>query len=205
MPGTATLLVFAAATALLVVIPGPNQIYITARSVSQGRSAGIASALGVETGTLVHVAAAAVGLSALIASSAAAFDAVRYAGAAYLVFLGVRALRSGDEAASAPAGAPLRRAFAEGVMVNVLNPKVALFFLAFLPQFVDPARGSVAAQTLVLGAVLFGIALAMDLLYAVAASGLGARLRSRRRLNRITGGVYLVLGAAAALSGGRRG
>ena len=120
MPDAATLLVFAAAATLIVLIPGPNHVYIAARSVSQGRSAGIASALGVETGTLVHIAAAAFGLSALIASSATAFDAVRYAGAAYLLFLGIRALRSGKhgDATAEPVQATRGRAFAEGVVVN---------------------------------------------------------------------------------------
>jgi threonine/homoserine/homoserine lactone efflux protein len=211
MPELSTLLLFAAASIVLIAIPGPNHIYIVARSVSQGRGAGLASALGVETGTLVHVGAAAAGLSAVIASSATAFNVVRYLGAAYLVFLGIRALlrRDGDEAPEAVQAAPLRRTFAEGVMVNVLNPKVALFFLAFLPQFIDPERGPVAVQTLVLGAVIFVLALASDLIYALAASALGSRLRRRAGFNRVqrrvTGGVYVALGAVAALSGGRRG
>jgi threonine/homoserine/homoserine lactone efflux protein len=210
MPETTTLLLFAAAAAALIAIPGPNAIYIAARSLSQGRTAGLASALGVETGTLIHVAAAAAGLSALVASSAAAFDTIRYLGAAYLVFLGLRALRSrGAHAAAVEAEPqPLRRAFAEGVLVNVLNPKVALFFLAFLPQFTDPDRGPVATQTLVLGAVMFAIALAADLLYALAADAVGTRLRRRagaaRRQAQVTGGIYLALGAVAAFAGGSR-
>ena len=210
MPEITTLLLFAAASFALVVIPGPNQVYIVTRSLAQGRGAGLASALGVEVGTLVHVAAAAAGLSALIASSATAFDAVRYAGAAYLIFLGARALlRRGDDAEqAAPAPAPLRRTFAEGVVVNVLNPKVALFFLAFLPQFVDISQGAVALQTLVLGVVIFGVALCTDVAYALGASALGSRLRRRsgfhRAQHRISGGVYIALGAAAALSGSRK-
>jgi threonine/homoserine/homoserine lactone efflux protein len=205
MPDAATLLVFAAAATLIVLIPGPNHIYIAARSVSQGRGAGIASALGVETGTLVHIAAAAFGLSALIASSAAAFDVVRYAGAAYLVFLGVRALlRNGGHEAGTQDEATRSRAFAEGVVVNLLNPKVALFFLAFLPQFIDPANGSIVLQTLVLGLTMFAIGLAIDLLYALIAGALGGRLRQRAVLDRVSGGIYIALGAVAALSGGRR-
>ena len=211
MPELSTLLVFAAAAIVLIAIPGPNHIYIVARSISQGRGAGLASALGVETGTLVHVGAAAAGLSALIASSATAFNVVRYVGAAYLVYLGLRAL-----VRRAPVGveveiesAPHLRTFAEGVMVNVLNPKVALFFLAFLPQFIDPERGPVAVQTLVLGAVILVLALTADIVYALAASALGTRLRRRtgfgRMQQRLTGGVYVALGAVAALSGGRRG
>jgi threonine/homoserine/homoserine lactone efflux protein len=211
MPEPGTLLVFAVAALALIAIPGPNHLYIAARSLSQGRGAGLASAFGVEAGTLVHVGAAAAGLSAVIASSATAFNVVRYAGAAYLVYLGVRALvrRDEHETHAAGGGASLRRAFAEGVMVNVLNPKVALFFLAFVPQFVDPQRGPVATQMLVLGAVIFVLALTSDVVYAVAAGTLGSRLRGRagfaRRGRQVTGGVYLALGAAAALSGGRRG
>jgi threonine/homoserine/homoserine lactone efflux protein len=211
MPELGTLLVFAVAASALIAIPGPNHLYIAARGVSQGRGAALASALGVETGTLVHVGAAAAGVSAVIASSATAFNVVRYLGAAYLVYLGLRTLRRRDDhdAAVGAGATSLRRAFAEGVMVNVLNPKVALFFLAFVPQFVDPERGPVATQMLVLGAVIFVMALASDLIYALAAGALGRRLRARagfaRRQRRFTGGVYLALGAAAALSGGRRG
>jgi threonine/homoserine/homoserine lactone efflux protein len=209
MPELTTLLLFAATTVALVAIPGPNSLYIAARSASQGRQAGVASALGVEAGTLVHVTAAAVGVSALIASSAAAFATLKWLGVAYLLFLGVRTLtrrhHPADEADVAPA--PLRRAFAEGAFVNVLNPKVALFFLAFLPQFVDADRGATATQTLALGLVFFAIALCMDLLFVVGASALGDRLRGRagfaRRERHVTGAIYLLLGGAAALAGGR--
>ena len=208
MPETTTLLLFAAAAVALVAIPGPNLIYIATRSLSQGPRAGLASALGVEAGTLVHVTAAAVGLSALIASSATAFTVVKYLGAAYLLYLGVRALMS-RQAAELPAdavAAPLGRAFAQGMLVNVLNPKVALFFLAFLPQFIDPARGDTGGQTLVLGAVFFAIALVMDLLYVVAAGALGRWLKGRggfaRRQHQLTGAVYITLGGLAALGGG---
>ena len=206
MPEPATLLLFAAATVLLVVVPGPNLVYIVTRGASQGRRVGLASAMGIETGTLIHIAAAALGLSALLASSAAAFEIVRYGGAAYLLYLGVRTLRARDEGgptavASQPA---LGRVYAEGVLVNVLNPKVALFFLAFLPQFVDPSAGGATGQVLVLGAVFFAIALVLDLLYAQAASLLGARLGSRPTLvRRTSGGIYIAL-AVAALAGGRR-
>jgi threonine/homoserine/homoserine lactone efflux protein len=143
MPAPATLLVFALAAGVLVAIPGPNHIYIVTRSIAQGRTVGLASALGVETGTLVHISAATVGLSALIASSAMAFDTLRYAGAVYLGYLGIRALLRDERldvegpAAERPS---LRRAYLDGILVNVLNPKVALFFLAFLPQFVDQSR-----------------------------------------------------------------
>jgi threonine/homoserine/homoserine lactone efflux protein len=208
MPESETLALFALAAITLIAIPGPNAIYIAARSLSQGRAAGVASALGVEAGTLLHVAAAAAGLSALIASSAFAFDAIRYLGVAYLLYLGARALRGARDRRTLEAErSSLPRAFSEGLLVNLLNPKVALFFLAFLPQFTDPADGSVAVQTLVLGVVFFAIALAMDLMYALAASAVGARLPwggdAARRRERVTGVIYLALGGVAAAAGGR--
>ena len=213
MPSTGTLLAFSFAAFVLIAIPGPNLIYIVARGVEQGRSAAVVSALGVETGTLVHVAAAAVGLSALLASSDIAFDIVRYLGAAYLLYLGVRTLRRRDgptadpdvDAASAPR---LRHAYRQAVLVNVFNPKVALFFLAFLPQFIDPARGAAWGQILVLGVVFLLLGLCVDIACASAAGAIGHWLRQRPRALRwqryTSGGVYLALGAAAALTGSRR-
>ncbi len=204
MPEPTSLLVFCAAALVLIVVPGPNIAYLATRTIAQGRASGVASALGVETGTLIHVAVAAVGLSALLASSATAFTLLRFAGAAYLVVLGVRALLVGDGAvpvSDAPA-VTLRRAYAQAVLVQVLNPKVALFFLAFLPQFVDPERGPVSAQILVLGVLLGAIGLVVDLLYVLAADAAGRRLQARpalaRRQRTFTGVVYLVLGALAA-------
>jgi threonine/homoserine/homoserine lactone efflux protein len=207
MPDWSTLLVFALASLALVAIPGPNVIYIATRSLGQGRRVGVASALGVETGALVHIAAATAGLSALIRSSPLAFDVVKYMGAAYLVGLGIRALVRGKaldlEGETTPE--PLHRAYAQGIFVNILNPKVALFFVAFLPQFVDPARGTVALQILVLGLVFLAIAVVLDLGWALAAGTLGAWLRARPRVadrqRFLTGGVYLALGASAALTG----
>jgi threonine/homoserine/homoserine lactone efflux protein len=159
--------------------------------------------LGVETGTIIHVAAAAFGLSALLASSAVAFEVVKYAGVAYLVYLGVRALRAGGapETRAAPAG--MRRTVAEGVLVNVLNPKVSLFFLAFLPQFVDSERGAAATQILVLGAVFIAVATALDLLFVLGAGLLRNRLGGGGG-RRFAGGVYLALAALAAGTGGKR-
>ena len=210
MPAPATLLVFALAAGVLVAIPGPNHIYIVTRSIAQGRRIGLASAFGVETGTLVHISAATVGLSALIASSAVAFDTLRYAGAAYLAYLGVRALLRDDaiELDGGPAPPSARRAYLDGVLVNVLNPKVALFFLAFLPQFVDPARGATSTQILVLGLVVFTIATTSDVVYALAAGALGGWLRSRPAFVRVqrhlTGCIYLGLAAAATFVPGER-
>jgi threonine/homoserine/homoserine lactone efflux protein len=211
MPEPETLLLFSLAALALVAVPGPNLVYIATCSLSEGRRAGVASALGVETGTLVHTTAAAVGLSALVASSGTAFEVVRYAGAAYLVFLGVRTLLRREEHRFDPAATAsprLRRAYVEGVLVNVLNPKVALFFLAFLPQFVDPARGSAAEQILILGLILCALGCMVDMAYAFAAGALGGWLQRRpgfaRRQAYFTGSVYLALGVAAALTGGGR-
>jgi len=143
MPEPSTLAVFVLAAVALLVTPGPAVLYIVARSVEQGRWAGLVSALGVHVGTLVHVAAAALGLSALLVSSALAFDIVKYLGALYLMYLGIRRLLTSDAAAAASAAAPrsLRRLFAQGIVVNILNPKTALFFLAFLPQFTTRGAG----------------------------------------------------------------
>ena len=202
-----TLALFAAAALGLVLIPGPNVVYITTRSVSEGRRAGVASALGVETGTLVHIGVAAAGLSALIAASAAAFAVVKYAGAAYLIYLGLRTLLSRDSGAGGPAELPrgLRRAYLEGLVVNVFNPKVILFFLALLPQFVDRTAGAVPAQVTLLGLVLFFLGVLSDLTYALGAGSIGAWLRSRpafaRRQRYVTGAIYLALGVVAALAG----
>jgi threonine/homoserine/homoserine lactone efflux protein len=203
MPDLATLLLFAGSVATLVLIPGPNLMYIVTRSVEAGRKAGLASVLGVETGTMIHVAAAAFGLSALLASSAVAFEIVKYVGVAYLVYLGIRALRGGKapEAQVTPAG--MRRTVAEGMLVNVLNPKVSLFFLAFLPQFVDPEKGSAATQILVLGLVFIAIAATLDLLFVLGANLVGKRIGGGGS-HRFAGGVYLALAALAAATGGRR-
>jgi threonine/homoserine/homoserine lactone efflux protein len=204
VPDRSTFLVFAVASLALVVAPGPNLVYIVTRSVSQGRRAGLVSAVGVEAGTLVHITAAAVGLSQLVATSALAFSVVKYAGAAYLLYLGLRALRrrEGLDLSAAARSLRLPRVFRDGIIVNVLNPKVALFFLAFLPQFIDPARGASATQILALGVVFFGIALTMDVLYAIVAGALRGWLRRRpaylRRQRFVVGGVYLALGVSAA-------
>jgi threonine/homoserine/homoserine lactone efflux protein len=199
-------LLFLLAAATLVAIPGPNHLYIAARGVADGRRAGLASALGVETGTLVHVAAAAAGLSALVAASATAFGVLRYAGAAYLIYLAIRTLRGRDAPdGPVPAPKPLRRVYLDGVVINVFNPKVVLFFLAFLPQFVDQDAGAVPAQIAVMGLVTCAIGLISDVLYALAGGAIGGWMRDRpilrRRQRYATGAIYLGLGTVAALAG----
>ncbi|GIH68862.1 LysE family translocator [Sphaerimonospora thailandensis] len=205
MPTPATLALFAAATLALLVVPGPAVVYIVTRSVAQGRTAGLVSVLGVHAGSLVHVGAAALGISALLAASATAFTIVKYLGAAYLVCLGVRKLiRRSEDDSPEVAAASRSRLFGEGFVVNVLNPKTAIFFLAFLPQFADPARGPVAAQIVLLGVIWIVLGMASDGTYAVLASALAGRLRSsvraRRRLDVGSGVVYLGLGAVAAFA-----
>jgi threonine/homoserine/homoserine lactone efflux protein len=210
MPDATTFALFAVACLAFLAIPGPSVFYIVTRSLVQGRRAGVTSMLGVQAGGLVHVVAAAFGVSALIASSAAAFTVVKYAGAAYLVLLGVRKLLGGggdgDELEPAPrTPASGKHLFAHGVIVNVLNPKTALFFLAFLPQFVDPGAGPVAPQMLVLGTMLVCLGVLSDGTYALLAAGAGNRVRgaaaTRRRLERLSGGVFVSLGVVAALAG----
>jgi threonine/homoserine/homoserine lactone efflux protein len=209
-PDPSTLAVFSAAALLLLVIPGPAVLYIVAQSVSRGRVAGLVSMLGIQVGGLVHVVAAAAGLSALVVHSAVAFSAVKYAGAAYLVFLGVRRLLGRDEEAQAgiPRERRLRALFANGIVVNVFNPKTALFFFAFLPQFVDVSRGDVAFQIVVLGLVFIGLAVISDGMYALAAGSAAGWLKARRGFARsqrlVTGTVLVGLGLATAFSGANR-
>jgi threonine/homoserine/homoserine lactone efflux protein len=200
-PDSTALWLFCLAALALLAVPGPAVLYIVVQSAEQGRRVGLASVAGIHLGTLVHVAAATIGLSALIVASAVAFSAVKYAGAAYLVYLGVRKLLERPRRARIERERePLRRAFARGAVVNVLNPKTALFFLAFLPQFVDRDRGGVWSQVLVLGLVFVGLGLVSDSLYALGAGAIGRLLRRRgRALQYGSGIVYIGLGAAAAL------
>ncbi|HEX4819815.1 MAG TPA: LysE family translocator [Acidimicrobiales bacterium] len=180
MPTPSTLAVFAAAALTLLVIPGPSVLYVVTRSVEQGRRAGLVSVLGLHTGTLVHIAAAATGLSALLLTSATLFDVVKLAGAAYLVALGVsRLVRRVAPTERVVERASLRRVYGQGFVVNLLNPKTALFFVAFFPQFVTEGRGPVAAQILVLGLVFVVLGLCSDSLYALVAGTVGGRLRMR--------------------------
>jgi threonine/homoserine/homoserine lactone efflux protein len=201
-PDSSSLGIFAVAALALLAIPGPAVLYVVVQSAEQGRRAGLASVAGIHLGTLVHVVGATVGLSALIVASAVAFSVVKYAGAAYLVYLGVRKLLERDgRVVFERRTESLRRAFARGVVVNVLNPKTALFFLAFLPQFIDADRGAVWSQALALGLVFVGLGLVSDSLYALAAGSAAGILRRRRRVMRYGSGlVYIGLGATAALA-----
>jgi threonine/homoserine/homoserine lactone efflux protein len=201
MPDFSTLAVFCVATLGLLLVPGPAVLYIVTRSVSQGRSAGLISVLGVHTGSVVHVAAAALGISALLAASATAFTMVKYVGVAYLLWLGVRKLmrrKEVEETIELPVQSK-RRLFWEGFVVNVLNPKTAIFFLAFLPQFADPALGPVGPQILLLGLLWMGLGMSTDGTYAMLASALAGRVRksarARRRMDVSSGVVYLGLAA----------
>jgi threonine/homoserine/homoserine lactone efflux protein len=209
LPPIAGLGLFVVAALLLLITPGPAVLYIVTRSMDQGRRAGLVSVLGVHAGTLVHIAAAAAGLSAVLMASATAFSIVKYLGAAYLVYLGVRRLldRSVLRAAEAPA-LRLRRAFLDGFVVNLLNPKTALFFLAFLPQFVDVGRGGVGVQILVLGLAFVALGLVTDGLYALGAGSAARWLRGSPRLlgseRWVSGGMYIGLGVAAAFAGNPR-
>jgi threonine/homoserine/homoserine lactone efflux protein len=210
LPDWSNLGIFVAAALVLLLTPGPAVLYIVTRSLDQGRRTGLVSMLGVHVGTLAHVAAAAAGVSALLAASATAFSVVKYLGAAYLVYLGVRRLldRTGGIASTERRGRPLRRAFLDGVVVNVLNPKTGLFFLAFLPQFVDVSRGSVGAQILGLGLLFVMLGAVTDGLYALSAGAAAQWLRGNPRFlaseRWISGSMYVGLGLVAALSSGNR-
>jgi threonine/homoserine/homoserine lactone efflux protein len=203
------LMLFLTGAAIILVIPGPAVMYVVSRSIGQGRVAGLVSVLGIVVGTLFHVVAATLGLSALLASSALAFQVVKYLGAAYLIYLGIRTLRREDSPLlEAGRGEPrLAHVFAQGVLVNVLNPKTALFFLAFLPQFVDPARGHVTLQIFELGILFALMGWCSDSIYAVVAGTVAQRLRRDVRLRRIqrnvSGGGLIALGLASAFSGTR--
>lgn len=207
MPVLTTLFAFAGATLLLVLLPGPNLLFILGAGISGGRKSAVAAAVGVELGTLIHVVAAALGLSAVLQSSAVAFSAVKYLGVMYLVYLGVKALRTDPSEHEERQVNPqsMATALRRGALVNVLNPKVSLFFLAFLPQFIDTDRGSAAKQILVLGAIFFAIALTVDLLYASGSGALSRWLQNRpvllRRQERIAGVIYLCLAGFAAVQG----
>jgi len=210
IPDPAHIGLFIGAALILLLIPGPAVLYIVARSAEQGRLAGFVSDLGIHTATLVHIFAAAVGLSALVASSVLAFGVVKYAGAAYLIWLGLRKI-FGREEADVEAGFghySYGRLFRDGFIVNLLNPKTALFFFAFLPQFAEVSRGHLATQIAFLGLVFAVLGLMTDGCYALLASAVGAWLKRGvyyRRFERyVTGALLVGLGLAAAVAGERR-
>jgi threonine/homoserine/homoserine lactone efflux protein len=201
---------FTGAALALLLVPGPAVLYITARSASQGRMAGLVSVLAIETANFMQAVAAALGLSAILLSSALAFDVVKYVGAGYLIYLGIRKLLSSDNGVENEEvkRESLSRIYWQGFAVNILNPKTALFFFAFLPQFVDPARGSVTGQTLLLGAIFVGMAIITDSLYALAASSLAGRLAGSKGFQKgqryFAGLVYVGLGITTALTGAKK-
>lgn len=203
MPSGSTIATFAAAAVVLLLIPGPAVLYILNRSVSDGRQAGLAAAAGLSLGNSVHALAAAGGLSAVLATSAAAFDTVKWLGAGYLVYVGVRTLFTKPAAVDVdrPA-ASAKRSFAQGVVVNTLNPKVALFFLSFLPQFIHPESGRPGLQALVLGLEFVFIGFCTDSTYSLIASSLRHVLLRGRTLpfvqRWVAGTVFIGLGAVAA-------
>jgi threonine/homoserine/homoserine lactone efflux protein len=207
IPSHSSLLLFVTGAIVVLLIPGPAVFYIVGRSIEQGRRAGVLSALAISTGALVHVTAAALGLSALLVSSAVAFSTVKYLGAAYLIYLGVQKLRRDESFAASDAPAPrnLKRVFGQGVIVSVLNPKEALFFFAFLPQFVDPARGAIAPQILFLGLLFVCMGVVSDSLWALCAGTLAQYLRGHARgmhtLRYVSGGMLISLGVVTAFGG----
>lgn len=207
IPNHSSLLLFVSAALVLLAIPGPAVLYVTSRSIGQGRAAGFVSALGIGVGTLVHVAAAAVGLSALLMSSAAALGAVKYLGAAYLIYLGIQKLRTKEsfELSQEAPRAKLSRIFGQGIIVNILNPKTALFFFAFLPQFVDASRGAVALQILFLGTLFAVMGMTSDSLWALFAGTVAQHLKRNARWlstqRYVSGGMLISLGVATAFAG----
>ena len=204
----ATLIAFLAASAVLAVTPGPGVIYIVSRTLAQGRAAGVASIAGVACGNLLNSLGAALGLAALFAVSSLAFTVVKYVGAAYLIYLGVKMLRGTPRAETSPAftQAPIGRVFREGVLVALLNPKTTIFFAAFLPQFMQPGLPALP-QAVMLGAIFVVVAAASDLGYVLLATALAprfARAGAAPRWGRYaSGGALIALGVASAMAGQR--
>jgi threonine/homoserine/homoserine lactone efflux protein len=200
-------LLFVGASLLLLVTPGPAVLFVVARAIDHGRWAGVVSSLGLAIGTLVHLFAVVLGLSAILMTSAALYAAIKFAGAAYLIVLGIRRLLTRDEPKASRDNAPLasQKLLLEGIVVNILNPKSALFFLAFLPQCADPARGQLSLQLAVLGLSFIALGLITDTLYALLAGSAGGWLRRRTAFEAmqryVTGSVYIALGVLMVLSG----
>jgi len=208
LPNAANLGLFVAAALVLLLTPGPAVLFIVTRSIEQGRLAGFISDLGIHSATLVHVAAAALGLSALLASSALAFSIVKYAGAAYLIWIGLKKIFGRSEALGNDQDLvryTYWQLFRDGFIVNLLNPKTALFFLAFLPQFIEVSRGHIAAQIAFLGVLFALIGFVTDGCYALAAGTAGGWLKRSRgylKFERyVTGTLFIGLGVTAAFAG----
>ena len=204
MPDSHHLWIFLGAATLLAVAPGPGMLYVLARTLAGGRREGLLSSLGTFVGGLVHVAAAATGLSLILATSAVAFAVVKYAGAGYLVYLGIRMILSAGEETTIELPTRRKNPFWQGIATEVLNPKTAIFFLAFIPQFVDRSGGSVFWQFMLLGTVSVSLNTICDVIVTLCASPIGARLRSsavlRRRQRTATGLTLIGLGAYVAVS-----
>jgi len=207
VPSSTSLVAFVASALVVLLIPGPGVLYVVARSISQGRRAGLVSVLGLSAGVLAHIAAAAGGISAVLLASAAAFDIVKTLGAGYLIYLGIRTLFARRASVSIVASTPRssHRLFMNGVLVSVLNPKIAVFFLAFLPQFVEPSQGPVQRQILLLGLIYITLALITDSAYALLAGAarhwLGGRVIQGPLPRYVSGSLYLGLGVSTALAG----
>jgi threonine/homoserine/homoserine lactone efflux protein len=210
MIDSSRLYLFIVAALALLLVPGPAVLYITARSASQGRMAGLVSVLAIETANFTQVVAAALGLAAILYSSAMAFNVVKYLGAAYLIYLGIHKLffssdRGAEETVERDS---LWRIYWQGFAVNILNPKTALFFFAFLPQFVNPERGTATSQTLLLGTIFVGLAIITDSMYALLASSLAGQLKGRKNFQKsgryFAGLIYIGLGITTALTGSKK-
>ena len=203
------LYLFLGASLALLLAPGPAVLYIVARSINQGRLAGIVSVLGVETANFLHASAAALGLSAILVSSALAFDVVKYLGTAYLIYLGIRKVLHREEESRQEAAKQesLSRIYSQGFVVNLLNPKTALFFFAFLPQFINPISGPVTLQMFVLGVMFVLMAIVTDGCYALVASSIAGKLKNNRNFEQtqryFTGLIYIGLGLATAFTGSK--
>ena len=203
VPSIESLIAFGIASLALLVIPGPAVLYIINRSVADGRNVALSAVAGLEIGNFMHVIAATIGLSAVIATSAAAFSAVKWIGAGYLIYIGIRTLATKAQAVN-QLNDPMsrRRAFTQGIVVNTFNPKVALFFLSFLPQFIDADRGSAALQSLVLGSTFVVLGCISDSLFAILASALRGTLLRGKSLpfvqRYVAGSVFIALGAIAS-------
>jgi threonine/homoserine/homoserine lactone efflux protein len=204
------LYLFVVAALALLLVPGPAVLYITARSASQGRVAGLVSVLAIETANFTQAVAAALGLAAILYSSAIAFNVVKYLGAAYLIYLGIQKLFFSSEKGTGETieRDSLWRIYWQGFAVNILNPKTALFFFAFLPQFVDPRRGNATTQTLMLGAIFVGLAITTDSMYALLASSVAGQLKGRVNIQKggryFAGLIYIGLGITTALTGSKK-